>query len=135
MSDWVSQSKCKTEGMDPNFFFPKAKTGRRKKAKDPGLTDLTSLIPFIKRPGSSGKDDLSELSDSLRPTNIESADTQVRGLEIAEAEVAKYCSDCPVISECLEWALNTGQEYGVAGGRTSAERARLTKRLLLRASA
>lgn len=32
------------------------------------------------------------------------------------------CVRCPVISECLEWAIETRQHYGVWGGMTQRER-------------
>lgn len=46
-------------------------------------------------------------------------------LHVAEAKTV--CRRCPVVSECLAWALDSGQEYGVWGGMTESER-----RLLLR---
>ena len=39
-----------------------------------------------------------------------------------ERERAALCRACPVIRECLGYALDTGQEYGVWGGRTARER-------------
>lgn len=35
------------------------------------------------------------------------------------------CGMCPVQPVCLSWAIDTGQQYGVAGGLTEAERAQL----------
>jgi WhiB family redox-sensing transcriptional regulator len=32
------------------------------------------------------------------------------------------CAQCPVRSECLEWALDTGQPHGVWGGLDEQER-------------
>jgi WhiB family redox-sensing transcriptional regulator len=37
------------------------------------------------------------------------------------------CARCPVVRECLSWALETGQDAGVWGGRTEDER-RQTRR-------
>lgn len=37
----------------------------------------------------------------------------------------RVCLGCPVRSECLEWALRTGQHHGVWGGLTEQERKRL----------
>jgi WhiB family transcriptional regulator, redox-sensing transcriptional regulator len=34
----------------------------------------------------------------------------------------KMCSMCPVQKQCLEWALETEQPYGVWGGKSEAER-------------
>lgn len=38
------------------------------------------------------------------------------------------CHRCPHQDECLTWALDTGQAFGVFGGKTAAQRARLTRR-------
>lgn len=37
----------------------------------------------------------------------------------------KVCKSCPVRTECLEYALNTGQEHGVWGGVCSKERQKI----------
>jgi WhiB family redox-sensing transcriptional regulator len=39
----------------------------------------------------------------------------------------RVCGQCPVTSECLEFALGTNQESGVWGGLTEEERRRLRK--------
>jgi WhiB family redox-sensing transcriptional regulator len=45
------------------------------------------------------------------------------GLGHAEAERAKVvCRDCPVREPCLDYALSTGQAYGVWGGTDPSER-------------
>jgi WhiB family redox-sensing transcriptional regulator len=51
------------------------------------------------------------------------------------AEAKKVCRRCPVRTQCLDWALKTGQDAGVWGGMTederrdlSRDRARWTKR-------
>ena len=47
-------------------------------------------------------------------------------LQIEEAKAV--CRRCEVIDECLKWALETGQEFGVWGGFTEDERRALKKR-------
>lgn len=42
------------------------------------------------------------------------------------------CRTCPVQAACLDWALTTGEEYGMWGGLSEDERARLRVRLGLR---
>ena len=37
------------------------------------------------------------------------------------------CGQCPVTTECLEFALGTNQESGVWGGLTEEERRRVRK--------
>jgi WhiB family redox-sensing transcriptional regulator len=45
--------------------------------------------------------------------------------EIAAAK--RVCARCPVISECLAWALGSGQTSGVWGGTCEEERAALLR--------
>jgi len=53
----------------------------------------------------------------------------VSGPAVTQAEEAKaYCRRCSVVNECLEWALATGQHYGVWGGLTEEERHTLRRR-------
>lgn len=44
-------------------------------------------------------------------------------------EARKICAHCPVRSECLDAALVTGEEYGIAGGLNARERLSLKRRL------
>lgn len=37
----------------------------------------------------------------------------------------RVCAVCPVVVACLDFALRTGEEYGVFGGCTSGERRRI----------
>ena len=32
------------------------------------------------------------------------------------------CSDCPVVQDCLEYALNNNERYGIWGGKSTRER-------------
>ncbi|MDO4910249.1 MAG: WhiB family transcriptional regulator [Corynebacterium sp.] len=45
--------------------------------------------------------------------------------QIAAAKLV--CNSCPVTTECLDWALSTGQDAGVWGGMSEEER-RVLKR-------
>lgn len=44
--------------------------------------------------------------------------------QIADAKLV--CNRCPVTTECLSWALNTGQDSGVWGGMSEDERRALS---------
>lgn len=45
------------------------------------------------------------------------------GPALAQIEAAKaICESCSVQRECLEWAIETGQDSGVWGGLTEEER-------------
>ena len=47
---------------------------------------------------------------------------------VADIEAAKaICATCPVQPECLRYALQTRQEYGIWGGMTEDERAWLRR--------
>jgi len=46
--------------------------------------------------------------------------------QIAEAKTV--CRRCPVMSECLTWALESGQDAGVWGGMSEDERRALKRR-------
>jgi WhiB family redox-sensing transcriptional regulator len=39
-----------------------------------------------------------------------------------EAAAKAICAECPVMTQCLNWALATGEPYGVWGGTTPEER-------------
>src|ERR1041384_3800731 len=47
-------------------------------------------------------------------------------LQIAEAKTV--CRRCPVVSDCLAWALESGQDAGVWGGMSEDERRTLKRR-------
>ncbi|NDB17969.1 MAG: WhiB family transcriptional regulator [Actinobacteria bacterium] len=51
------------------------------------------------------------------------------GPALIQIEQAKQvCRTCPVISECLQWALDSGQEAGVWGGTSEDERRLMRRR-------
>lgn len=43
------------------------------------------------------------------------------------AEAKAICKACPVRAVCLEWALDTGEPYGVWGALTARERKELRR--------
>ena len=47
-------------------------------------------------------------------------------LQIQEAKAV--CCRCPVIEQCLRWALETGQDDGVWGGLSEDERRAMKRR-------
>jgi WhiB family redox-sensing transcriptional regulator len=50
------------------------------------------------------------------------------GPAVEQTERAKaVCAGCDVITQCLEWALTTGQDAGVWGGKTEDERRALRR--------
>ena len=59
--------------------------------------------------------------DLFFPDDIRSARAQVKMAKL-------ICRGCPVNATCLNWALASGQEAGVWGGLTEAERRGLRRR-------
>lgn len=45
-----------------------------------------------------------------------------------EAAAKRVCTCCPVLGQCLEYALAAGEQYGVWGGRSEDERRALRAR-------
>lgn len=51
------------------------------------------------------------------------------GPAAVQAEQAKVvCRRCPVVADCLTWALETGQDAGVWGATSEDERRQLARR-------
>lgn len=51
------------------------------------------------------------------------------GPALMQIEDAKaVCRSCAVVSECLSWALESGQESGIWGGMSEGERRALRRR-------
>jgi len=44
------------------------------------------------------------------------------------AAALKVCAGCPVVRDCLAYALAHGEEFGVWGGLSAVQRKRLMKR-------
>lgn len=47
------------------------------------------------------------------------------------AAAKRVCAHCPVQAKCLAWALDAGQDYGVWGGLSAAERRELRAQHLM----
>jgi len=63
-----------------------------------------------------------ELPDLFFPVG----DTGPALAQIADAK--EVCSRCPVVADCLAWALKSGQDAGVWGGMSEDERRALKRR-------
>ncbi|MBO2449079.1 WhiB family transcriptional regulator [Actinomadura barringtoniae] len=48
-------------------------------------------------------------------------------LQEQQAEAKAICANCPVVSDCLTWALRVGEPDGVWGGTTPEERRHLRR--------
>ena len=58
------------------------------------------------------------------------ADTNERGRykQARERAAKSVCATCPVVEECLRWALAVGEMHGVWGGLTAPERRQMILR-------
>lgn len=55
--------------------------------------------------------------------------TGTSGPALVQIGVAKaVCRRCPVVADCLAWALDNGVDSGIWGGRTEQERRALKRR-------
>jgi WhiB family transcriptional regulator, redox-sensing transcriptional regulator len=45
-----------------------------------------------------------------------------------EGEAKAVCRRCPVVAECLAWAVSSGQDFGVWGGMSEGERREMSRR-------
>lgn len=50
------------------------------------------------------------------------ADEGTEAFEREAAPARALCAGCPVRAACLDYALETGQDYGIWGGTSPAER-------------
>lgn len=51
------------------------------------------------------------------------------GPALAQTGEAKaVCRRCPVVAECLAWAVSSGQDFGVWGGMSEGERREMSRR-------
>lgn len=54
------------------------------------------------------------------------------GPALLQVEQAKsVCRGCPVVDECLHWALDSGQDAGVWGGMSEEERRAVRQRAVV----
>lgn len=59
-----------------------------------------------------------ELPFIFFPEDIPSSTTRQQAIELAR----KMCAQCPIRLECFEYAMNTGQRFGIWGGTLPSER-------------
>lgn len=76
---------------------------------------------------------LTDADGSAVATPCKGADqlfTGGRYIDPPAADVARakeMCTQCPVRAACLEWALDSGERYGVWGGMAAHERRRFRR--------
>lgn len=50
-------------------------------------------------------------------------------IPINAIEAKKLCASCPVVEQCLDWALENNERFGIWGGLTERERRRMRRRM------
>lgn len=55
--------------------------------------------------------------------------TSGAGAQRLQRHAKAVCATCPVLADCLSWALIKGLDYGVFGGLTACERRALRRHL------
>ena len=88
--------------------------------------------PIVPKVESAGWDNPSRITSVERPEwQVESACRSIPNPEIffpspGDTEALRaakaMCSECPVIQECLEYALGNNERYGIWGGKSTRER-------------
>ena len=73
----------------------------------------------------SGDQDWAQWAECAKPGTAPMfpSDADEAGIQAAKDN----CRTCPVLAECLEAALKRGEQWGIWGGRTPAERAALRR--------
>lgn len=56
-----------------------------------------------------------------------------KGYRAQEAEALAVCRECPVVADCLAWAVRTEQRHGVSGGLGETQRRALITKARRRA--
>lgn len=75
------------------------------------------------RPTTWNNEDWRELGSCRKlDTNMFFPIGQTGEAEIKIARAKNVCGSCPVVQQCLEFAITTNQEYGVWGGHSEEER-------------
>lgn len=74
---------------------------------------MTALLPILATEGLCSQSD----PDAFFPERGQSA-----------REAKRVCVACPVRIQCLEWALDNPEHFGIWGGLTEKERLRIRRR-------
>lgn len=92
------------------------------------------MANLLDTPPSSYTDALYELIDAkaackgLSDPNVMFPVGDGKAAQVAIARAKTYCASCPVVDQCLEYALAIGEEHGVWGGTSETERRMILKR-------
>ena len=97
------------------------------KVPDDWFVDPVQLgLPGMRKPAATDDNPLAWQSDSLCAQTDPEAFFPEKGGSTRDAK--KICTSCEVRSECLEYALENDERFGIWGGLSERERRKLRKR-------
>lgn len=74
-------------------------------------------------------DDVGETPCQSNPDAFFAEDSDNTVVEAEQRRIAKaLCEMCPIKNECLAYALDAGEEYGIWGGFTSYQRREMRRK-------
>ncbi|MGB4138160.1 MAG: WhiB family transcriptional regulator [Microbacterium sp.] len=102
-------------------------TGYRSEVPGNWYVDPVDLgVPGVRRPTEDDDDLLAWQADALCAQTDPEAFFPEKGGSTRDAK--RICSSCDVRGECLEYALNNDERFGIWGGLSERERRKLKRR-------
>ena len=98
-------------------------------ARSARVIGMTEILPGNVSPLTHLLDPLGESQDWRQEGMCAQTDPDLffpdRGDSRSRKLAKEICADCPVAQQCLDFALETDQEYGIWGGTTALDRRRI----------
>ena len=111
-----------TQVSSPSEAAPRANS-----VPDDWFVDPVQLgLPGMRKPASSDENPLAWQTDSLCAQTDPEAFFPEKGGSTRDAK--KICTTCEVRTQCLEYALENDERFGIWGGLSERERRKLRKR-------
>ncbi len=102
-------------------------TAYRSDVPDDWFVDPVQLgVPGVRRPTEGDENALAWQSDALCAQTDPEAFFPEKGGSTRDAK--RICTTCDVRGECLEYALNNDERFGIWGGLSERERRKLKRR-------
>lgn len=92
------------------------------------MTTTTATTRRVTRPAAPTSDWLKARACTLEDAELFFPDREHRTVKAGATNAKAVCGRCPVQEQCLQWALQTRQDFGVWGGLTEKERERMHRR-------
>lgn len=128
--DWMADALC--QYTDPDLFFPEqegiqAEIPESHAAEQPSgpvrnCRECGTLFSPKAPRQAYCSDDCLEAGTLARKRRSSKRGTRTAFFAISTDQAKWVCSQCPVISQCLDYAIDRGEEWGIWGGMTTAER-------------